>query len=35
LHFIEDKKRWGNRFRFGVFKIDDADLALIRHAMTG
>jgi len=35
LHFIEDKTRWGYRFRFGVFKIDDHDLALIRQAMTG
>ena len=35
LHFIEDKKRWGYKFRFGVFSIDDDDLALIRRAMTG
>lgn len=35
LHFIEDKKRWGYRFRFGVFKIDDHDLGLIRAAMNG
>jgi EVE domain len=35
LHFIEDKKRWGYRFRFGVFKIDDHDLDLIRQAMAG
>ena len=35
LHFIEDKKRWGYRFRFGVFRIDDHDLALIRRVMTG
>ncbi|MBV9515800.1 MAG: EVE domain-containing protein [Mycobacteriaceae bacterium] len=34
LHFIEDKKRWGYKFRFGVFKIDDHDLDLIRSAMT-
>ena len=34
LHFIEDKKRWGYKFRFGVFKIDDHDLDLIRRAMT-
>ena len=34
LHFIEDKKRWGYKFRFGVFKIDDHDLGLIRRAMT-
>jgi hypothetical protein len=35
LHFIEDKKRWGYKFRFGVFRIDDHDLAVIRQAMTG
>jgi EVE domain len=35
LHFIEDKKRWGYKFRFGVFKIDDHDLELIRQAMAG
>ena len=35
LNFIEDKKRWGYKFRFGVFRIDDHDLDLIRAAMTG
>ncbi|MGZ4807560.1 MAG: EVE domain-containing protein [Ilumatobacteraceae bacterium] len=35
LNFIEDKKRWGYKFRFGVFKIDDHDLELIREAITG
>lgn len=35
LRFIEDKSRWGYKFRFGVFKIDDADLGVIRSAMTG
>jgi hypothetical protein len=35
LHFIGDKKRWGYKFRFGVFKIDDHDLDLIRQAMAG
>ena len=35
LDFIEDKKRWGYKFRFGVFKIDDHDLALIKRTMTG
>lgn len=35
LDFIEDKKRWGYRFRFGVFPVDDHDLELIRSAMTG
>ncbi|HZQ31736.1 MAG TPA: EVE domain-containing protein [Mycobacterium sp.] len=35
LNFIEDKQRWGYKFRFGVFKIDDHDLELIRGKMTG
>ena len=35
LGFIEDKKRWGYKFRFGVFRIDDHDLEVIRLAMTG
>ena len=33
LGFIEDKTRWGYKFRFGVFTIDDADLDVIRSAM--
>ena len=35
LDFIEDKRRWGYKFRFGVFRIDDHDLEVIRSAMTG
>lgn len=35
LDFIEDKRRWGYKFRFGVFRIDDHDLDVIRSAMTG
>ena len=35
LEFIADKKRWGYKFRFGVFPIADHDLDLIRSAMTG
>jgi len=34
LGFIENKSRWGYKFRFGVFKIDDDDLEVIRSAMT-
>ena len=34
LDFVEDKTRWGYRFRFGVFKIDEHDFAVIRSAMT-
>ena len=33
LDFIEDKSRWGYKFRFGVFRIDDHDLEVIRSAM--
>ena len=35
LEFIEDTARWGYKFRFGVFKINDHDLDVIRSAMTG
>ena len=31
----EDKARWGYKFRFGVFTIDDHDFDVIRSAMTG
>jgi hypothetical protein len=34
LDFVEDKTRWGYKFRFGVFRIDDHDLEVIRAAMT-
>ena len=34
LDFIEDKSRWGYKFRFGLFRIGDHDLAVIRAAMT-
>ena len=34
LEFIEDPARWGYKFRFGVFKISDRDLEVIRSAMT-
>jgi hypothetical protein len=34
LDFIEDASRWGYKFRFGVFAIDDHDLDVIRAAMT-
>jgi EVE domain len=35
LDFIEDTKRWGYKFRFGVFQIDEHDFDVIRSAMTG
>lgn len=34
LDFVEDKKRWGYRFRFGVFEIDEHDFDVIRSAMS-
>ena len=33
LDFIEDRARWGYKFRFGLFEIGDADLQRIAHAM--
>ena len=33
LNFIEDTSRWGYKFRFGVFRIDDHDLDVLRSAM--
>src|SRR5690242_2669904 len=34
LDFVADKKRWGYRFRFGVFEIDQHDFEVIRSAMS-
>ena len=34
LEFIENPARWGYKFRFGVFKISDHDLEVLRSAMT-
>lgn len=33
LSFIEDKKRWGFRFRFGFFEISKADFEIIAEEM--
>jgi hypothetical protein len=33
LDFVENKQRWGYKFRFGVFRIDDHDFETIRAAM--
>jgi hypothetical protein len=35
LDFIENKQRWGYKFRFGVFTIGGGDLDVIRAAMAG
>ena len=34
LDFVEDKKRLGYRFRFGVFEINEHDFEVIRSAMS-
>ena len=34
LEFVEDKSRWGYKFRFGVFEITEHDLGVIRAAMS-
>jgi predicted RNA-binding protein len=34
LDFIENKIRWGYKFRFGVFEISESDFKTIKHAMT-
>lgn len=31
--FVEDRQRWGARFRFGLFAIGDADMRRIAEAM--
>lgn len=33
FEFVEDRNRWGYKFRFGLFSISDHDMALIAKAM--
>jgi hypothetical protein len=33
FEFVEDRARWGYKFRFGLFKVSDHDMALIANAM--
>jgi hypothetical protein len=33
LELVEDRSRWGYKFRFGLFKVSDHDMALIAAAM--
>lgn len=33
FEFVEDRRHWGQKFRFGLFKISDADMGLIASAM--
>ena len=33
LDFVEDRQRWGYKFRFGLFNVCAADMQRIAHAM--
>jgi hypothetical protein len=33
LEFVEDRRRWGYAFRFGLFQVSEHDMALIAAAM--
>ena len=33
LEFVEDRTRWGYKFRFGLFAVNDHDMLLIANAM--
>ena len=33
LGFVEDRQRWGCKFRFGLFEVGSADMRCILHAM--
>ncbi|MBI2768340.1 MAG: EVE domain-containing protein [Burkholderiales bacterium] len=33
LEFVEDRQRWGYKFRFGLFPVSDHDMRLISDAM--
>ncbi|MEZ5704875.1 MAG: EVE domain-containing protein [Burkholderiaceae bacterium] len=33
LDFVEDRQRWGHRFRFGLFEVTAHDMALVARAM--
>ena len=33
LEFVEDRKRWGYKFRFGLFDVSDGDMRAIAGAM--
>ena len=33
FEFVEDRSRWGYKFRFGLFQISDHDMRLIARAM--
>lgn len=33
LDFVEDRRHWGQKFRFGLFEVSTHDMALIAQAM--
>ena len=33
FEFVEDRSRWGYKFRFGLFQVSDHDMRLIARAM--
>lgn len=33
LDFVEDRQRWGARFRFGLFEVSTHDMRLVAQAM--
>jgi hypothetical protein len=33
LEFVEDRQRWGYKFRFGLFEVSPDDMTRIAHAM--
>lgn len=33
FEFVEDRSRWGAKFRFGLFPVSDHDMRLIAQAM--
>ena len=33
FEFVDDRQRWGSKFRFGLFAVSDRDMRLIAQAM--
>ena len=33
FHFVEDRRHWAAKFRFGLVQVDDHDMKLIANAM--
>ncbi|MFC5496494.1 EVE domain-containing protein [Caenimonas terrae] len=33
FHFVDDRRHWGSKFRFGLFEVDDHDMLLVAQAM--